>query len=413
MPTAVESAQSFSDVLGEKAVGSGVTRISHVFVIVQENRTVDNLFNGLPGADTVRFGMFKGRRVDLQPQSFVTRDHSHVLGAFVKDAGCTTGRDTCPMDGFDAPGNGKASAYAYVDPSYTKPYFAMAQQYAFGDRMFPSNVDASFVSHQYLIAGQANRAVNFTKPKASCRFGVVPRVDTITDERTIGPAEDACFDYRTIVDELAAHSLSWRYYVAPRGAGFSWWDPFDWIPHDASAPGGRIVADPTQFIGDIKSAKPYDAAVTWITPTSANSDHAGVTKNTGPNWVASVVNAIGGSKYWDSSVIFVTWDDWGGWYDHVSPPFKDYDGLGIRVPFIVISPYTKKGLVTHREYEQASILKFIENRFGLSALGAADARAADPAVDVMSNGNAPPRAFQTIPAGPYSPPDANPPDDDQ
>ena len=210
----------------------------------------------------------------------------------------------------------------------------MAEQYAFGDDMFPSNIDASFVSHQYLVAAQAEHAVNFTKDKAVCRLGVVPHVSTVTDERAIGPSEDACFGYHTIVDELAAHSLPWRYYMAPRAGGFSWWNPFEWIPHDANAPDGQIVAGPSQFIDDIKSrTKPYDAAVTWVTPTAANSDHAGVTKNTGPNWVASVVNAIGTSKYWDSSVIFITWDDWGGWYDHVSPPFKDYDGLGIRVPF--------------------------------------------------------------------------------
>jgi len=416
IPSGPSSAQSAQPVAGLAAGVKGegkVQRISHVFVIVQENRSVDNLFNGFPGADTVQYGMSNGRRIKLRAESFVTDDHSHILAAFLKDSGCTVGRDKCPMDGFDSFNGEKGTAYAYVDPSYTKPYFAMAEQYAFGDEMFPSNIDASFVSHQYLVAAQAQSAVNFTKPKAACASGVTPRVETITDERTIGRSESACFGYRTIVDELAAQSLPWRYYMAPRGNASTWWNPFDWIPHDAQAPGGKIVDVPAQFISDIGGEKPYDAAVTWITPTSGNSDHAGLTKNTGPNWVASVVNAIGTSKYWDSSVIFVTWDDWGGWYDHVAPPFKDYDGLGIRVPVIMISPYTKKGLVTHRQYEQASILKFIEDRFGLSSLGAADERAADPVNDVMSNGSSTPRPFQVIPAGPYSPTDSNPPDDDR
>jgi phospholipase C len=190
--------------------------------------------------------------------------------------------------------------------------------------------------------------------------------------------------------------------MAPTPSGSVWWNPFNWVPHDANGLGGQIISNPSNFINDIGNpSTPYDAAVTWITPTADNSDHAGLTKNTSPNWVAAVVNAIGTSKYWDSSVIFLTWDDWGGWYDHVSPPYKDYDGLGIRVPFIIISPYTKQGLVTHRLYEQASILKYIENRFGLATLSAADVRAADPEPDVMSNSGATPRPFVKIVSGSY------------
>jgi phospholipase C len=111
------------------------------------------------------------------------------------------------------------------------------------------------------------------------------------------------------------------------------------------------------------------------------------------------------SPYWKNSVIFITWDDWGGWYDHVSPPFMDYDGLGNRVPFIIISPYTKAKLVTHTLYEQASILKYIEDLYGLHSLSAADARANDPEPDVMSNGGGTPRPFATISAAPVPSPD--------
>ena len=118
-------------------------------------------------------------------------------------------------------------------------------------------------------------------------------------------------------------------------------------------------------------------------------------------------------KYWDSTAIFVMWDDYGGWYDHVPPPMVDYDGLGIRVPLIIVSPYAKKGYVSHVQFEHGSLLRFIEDRFSLPHLGATDARANSPALDCF-NFSAPPRAFAPIPArlGPADferwPPDPRP-----
>jgi phospholipase C len=134
------------------------------------------------------------------------------------------------------------------------------------------------------------------------------------------------------------------------------------------------------------------APVTWVTPTCANSDHASCRSDHGPDWVASVVNAVGESKFWDSTVIFVMWDEWGGWYDHVPPPYVDFDGLGMRVPLLVISPYAKQGFVSHVQYEHGSLLRFIEDEFGLGRLAASDARANSPAPDCLDFTQSP-RAF--------------------
>ncbi len=384
-----------------------------VFVIVQENRTVDNLFNGFPGANTQSFGMSGTRQVQLEPTPMDVSeqyDYPHTLSAFNKDTGCPidgpyelNAANVCPMNGFTAPTSDSPGAYAYVDKKWTAPYWAIAEQYAFGDEMFQSNLDGSFTSHQYLVAAQANRATNFPNSQNGCHSstGYSPTVDWIKGIlRTPAPyAESACMTYKTIGAELAAKnpSLPWRYYAANNTQGIAWWEPFQWIKNKGqNYPGGTIIEPPQQFIKDIKSTSGYNAAVTWITPTKKNSDHAGVTLNTSASWVAAVVNAIGTSKYWNNSVIFITWDDWGGWYDHVPPPYKDYDGLGVRVPFIIVSPYTKKGLVTHTQYEQASILKYIENHWNLDPLSAADARAADPEADVMSNSGYDPRPFKRI-----------------
>ncbi len=137
--------------------------------------------------------------------------------------------------------------------------------------------------------------------------------------------------------------------------------------------------------------------VSWVTPSCANSDHAGCGSKTGPSWVASLVNAIGKSQYWKSTAIFIFWDDYGGWYDDAAPQLVDYDGLGLRIPLLIVSPYAKHGYVSHVHYENGSILKFIEDQFGLPRLAASDTRANSPELDAFDF-NQPPRPFSPIAA---------------
>jgi phospholipase C len=142
-------------------------------------------------------------------------------------------------------------------------------------------------------------------------------------------------------------------------------------------------------------------AVSWVIPDGQNSDHPaqgywGIKTDTGPAWVAQVVNAVGESPYWDSTAIVVVWDDWGGWYDHVAPPQLDYTGLGFRVPMLVVSSYAKKGYVSHTEYESGSIVRFVEDTFNLGQLGTSDVRATS--VGNVLNFNKAPRTFKPISA---------------
>ncbi|HEU5480620.1 MAG TPA: alkaline phosphatase family protein, partial [Candidatus Tumulicola sp.] len=128
------------------------------------------------------------------------------------------------------------------------------------------------------------------------------------------------------------------------------------------------------FLSDVAGSKGKLANVTWILPGPITSDHPGVPFGySGPSWVADVVNAIGKSKYWDSTVIFIFWDDWGGFYDHVRPyVVRDQEGPGFRVPLLVVSPYAKRGHVAKTDVEFATLLKFTEQTFGLRSLGATD-----------------------------------------
>ncbi len=140
-----------------------------------------------------------------------------------------------------------------------------------------------------------------------------------------------------------------------------------------------VITPQKRFLRDVAAG--HLARFTWVTPLCADSDHPSCGGGFGPSWVSTVVNAVGESKFWNSTAIFVQWDDWGGMYDSVPPPFRDYDSLGFRVPLIVISPYAKQKYVSHTQYETASVLRFAEDLFGLGHLSVADSRAASPAAD--------------------------------
>jgi phospholipase C len=191
---------------------------------------------------------------------------------------------------------------------------------------------------------------------------------------TAGPYP--CFDYTTLADELDAARITWRYYAPAIGSSGDVWSAFDAIKHIRFGSDWNKVTSPeTQILSDVAGGSL--AQVTWVVPAKINSDHAGSKSTSGPQWVGDVVNAIGGSKFWNNTVIFITWDDWGGWYDHVSPPQLDVMGLGFRVPLIVVSPFAKQGYVSHVQHEFGSILKFTEEQFGLPSLGTTDARSDD------------------------------------
>ncbi len=201
-------------------------------------------------------------------------------------------------------------------------------------------------------------------------------VPTLNPDRTQGLGIFPCFDYTTLGDELDAAHLTWRYYAPPINQ-LALWSTYDAVRHirygnDWTT---NVISPETRVLSDVAAGNL--AAVTWVIPDLANSDHAASNSTSGPQWVSSIVNTIGKSAFWQSTAIIVLWDDWGGWYDHVSPPQLDVHGLGVRTPLIVISPFEKHAYVSHVQYETGSVVRFIETQFDLSVLAASDARAAD------------------------------------
>jgi phospholipase C len=367
-------------------------RIKHVVIIIQENRSVDNLFNGFPGADTVRVGERRIGPVALRPVDLgypADVDHQHRAWVTEYDGG--------RMDGFaevaTTPKQYDEFPYAYVPENQVEPYWTMAERFTFADRMFQSNTGPSFPAHLYLIAGQAAFTASNPNQLGTTRFAWgcdsprTARVSLIApDGREIFPGIFPCLDFETLADVADAYGVSWRYYAPAINRLGSIWSAFDAIRHVRySANWSNVISPETRVLSDAAAGKL--AAITWVVPKMQNSDHplprrsttkdVGVTAGAqyGPDWVSSVVNAVGRSPFWLDTVIFVVWDDWGGWYDHVAPPQLDRMGLGPRVPFIVISPWARHHYVSHVQHEFGSMLKFIEIAFGLPSLHTTDERA--------------------------------------
>lgn len=360
--------------------------IKHIVIIVQENRSFDNLFHGFPGADTVASGRASdGSTVPLKPLSMAHGvDPSHNFADFAASL------DGGKMDGFDKvpgfPRDEKNLAYAYVPRAEAQPYFDLASAYALADRMFQSNNSASYVSHQYLIAAQSANVVNnpVTLPwGCDAPTGTGVMLMGASGAPYAAPNVAPCFDYQTIGDLLDAAGKSWAYY-APSIANLSQdpagalWTPYDAIRHirygaDWSQ---NQISPETTILADIAHSTLRN--VTIVAPNALNSDHARFPSTTGPAWVSSIVSAIGASVYWKDTAIFVTWDDWGGWYDHVIPPHIDANGPGFRVPLIAISPFAKHGYVSHSQFETASLTRYVEDTFGLGSLGQRDATTTAP-----------------------------------
>ncbi|HEY1868995.1 MAG TPA: alkaline phosphatase family protein [Candidatus Cybelea sp.] len=395
-----------------KSLGAtGAGKISHIIYIVQENRSFDNLFQGYPGADTVSSGKIStGRTVKLKPVGLAAfYDIDHSAGAMF-EACDGTGKlpgTHCRMDGFNleqsspgAPKRVKYPQYVYVPQDQSRPYFAMAHEGVLADDMFQSQLDESFVAHQYVIAAQAASSVNIPYGAWGCT-GSGSQVKMITKDREINGSQSPCFDYQTLGDELDNAGLSWRFYASAYGSRSSGagavWSSYQAVSHIYYGPDWSkdVISPNWTFITDVRAGKL--AKFTWITPICSDSDHVNCPGGHGPSWVAALVNTVGKSKFWNSTAIFIQWDDWGGLYDHVPPPYEGADGLGFRVPLIVLSPYAKHDYVSHVQYETASVLRFAEDLFGLPQLAAADRRATSPAADCFDFSGSP-RAFKPIKA---------------
>ncbi len=392
-----------------QSVGNGT--IEHVIIIVQENRTPDNLFNGLPGADTVRFGQnSKGKFITLQPIPLTAPyDISHRHNAFEIEyaSGNLTGfnlvqthcndRRKCPAKGL--------RAYGFVPRKEVAPYFALAKQYAFADRMFETNQGPSFPAHQYILSGTSTiengsglrAAENPRAPSGKFTGGcdsppgsLVSLIDLYGNEnRQMFP----CFKRLALTDLVEAKSLTWHYYQAHPKAGL-------WNAPDAILPIRRsayfkadVVAPSSQIFIDIalpSLAKSSGSRPPRRLPITQDKTTAPVLRGLHRSSMRSAKVPIGSTPQSSSSGTIGE----AGTTMSKPPIYNSYE-LGFRVPLIAIGPYAKKGYVSHHQHEFGSILRFVENAFGLGSLGTTDLRADD--LSDCFNFSRPARSFVPIP----------------
>ena len=437
-----------------RAVGvqAQISSFQHIVIIFQENRTPDNLFQALCGPhrslcpkpyDLQNFGFNSmGQKITLTPTTLGTSyDLGHAHWSF--DAMCNLNAATnqCRMDGADKTGCMPANncppnpQFQFVQASDIGPYLTMAQQYGWANFMFQTNQGPSTPAHQFIFAGtsapsetdDANATFVAENPSGLGCLAPLNSVYRLIDPQTApeefklinNPLGTVCFSHPTMASLLDSQGKTWKYYTP--GAGSIWTAP-NWI-REICVPNSdytectgtewknNVDLTPKDVLTDIANCQL--ANVSWVIPGGQNSDHPGGGHSGGPSWVASIVNAIGTSTscenrdgYWKDTAIFLTWDDWGGWFDHEPPTLLsvpnqgqgDYQ-YGFRVPMVVISAYTPLGYVDNNRLDFGSILRFVEHNFGITegALNVADKRASNDLTGFFNLKHAP-RVFQVISA---------------
>jgi phospholipase C len=373
----------------------GVTEapIKHIVFIIKENRTFDNYFARYPGAEGTATGKTStGKEVRLSvAPDVLTPDLGHSFPNGV--SAINGGR----MDGFDQVTNGESLAgYSSFTREGIPNYWTYADNFVLADHTFSSMYGPTFPEHLYTVAAQAGRVTGNKQennaPGGYCddvgetvyRFRhlsdaerkTVMRAEEEADVETYGAYWErvrACFDFEVLPDQLIKNDISWRYY-ADDGSWMNALLAIDHIRH--SKYWGPNVQPEEELLGDIKHHRLK--SISWVVPGPGFNEHpGGPSVCLGENWTVEHVNAIMESSYWKNTAIFITWDDFGGFYDHVTPPHFDEMGLGPRVPMLIISPWTKPGFVDPTVYEFSSVLKFMETMFGLDCMTSRDCNAAN------------------------------------
>jgi phospholipase C len=383
----------------------GVHKIKHIIVILQENRSFDSYFGTFPGADGIP--MQTGVPTVCVPDEASGTcekpyvDHADVNGGGPHGAAnATADIDAGKMDGFvnqqiasskgckdatnPACSNGAVSdVMGYHTESDIPNYWSYAKNFALQDHMFEPNASWSLPAHLFLVSEWSAHCTQHDNP-GSCTNalqspGTPPNshpVPTGVGANRPGPI----YAWTDLTYLLHKNRVSWGYYVVP---GFEPDCENDSsvscapVKQNSATPG---IWNPLPFFdtvradGQLGNVQPSDnfyahaktgtlPAVSWVIPSGQVSEHPPSPVSFGQSYVTSLINAVMDGPDWDSSAIFLSWDDWGGFYDHVAPPAVDENGYGLRVPGIVISPYARQGYVDHQTLSFDAYDKFIEDDF--------------------------------------------------
>jgi phospholipase C len=373
--------------------------IDHVVFLIKENRTFDTYFGSFPGVDGAVTGRTcDGEIVPLTPAADRVEgpDHSFAGGIHAVNGGRMNCFDTL-LEGKDL------AAYVRYDRSTIPNYWRLAERFALADHAFSSAYGPTGIEHLETIAASTDRFIDHERQWPEGQFGddgiprgfcddptelawsLKPLSEDELDE--VGRYENAadpssiydgfaelrwpCSNMRTLMDLLNDAGESWKYYLGEN----PWVDPVRWIRPLREGPSWSFVTSDDAFLQDAAAGRL--PAVSWLIPDIGVSDHPPASVCRGENWTVRILNALQASPDWEHTVVVVTWDDFGGFYDHVPPPHVDAYGMGPRVPMLIISPWVKPGLILHQTLEFSSVLRMIERLWGLPTLTDRDAHASD------------------------------------
>jgi phospholipase C len=342
------------------------TPIQHTVFIIKENRTFDNYFGRFPSADGATTGVTSAGRVI--PLSSMSDSYPGIL---CNGWACAMQAfDNGKMDKFDLATGGTLAAYTQMTELGIPNYWAYARRFALADHYFTAVHGPSLPNHLFTVAAQSGGVmdnVDNSNSGKNCDGSPSGTVSVIDDKGNV-TQQSPCFDFRTLPDVLENAGIAWKYYGGYGVLGA--------IRHIVNSPLLKErTADPAQFLSDAADGKL--PAVSWVLPPGGAGEHPPESACAGENWTVELLNAVMRSPDWKTTAIFITWDDFGGLYDHVPPPQMDLQGLGPRAPLLIISPFAKQGYVSHTVYEQSAILKFVERRYHLQPLTARDRAASD------------------------------------
>jgi phospholipase C len=388
---------------------SGFSNIQHIVFIIKENRSFNNYFGLFPGAlGATTCKVSNGDTITLGHTPDRVRDMGHNWTDAV------TAIDGGKMDKFDLVklGNvdGDYMTCSQLQETDIPNYWSYAKNFVLADHMFSSLKGPSFPNHLFTVTaddedGVISNPSNGEEEAGSwgCDAPAGTYVQVMNTEGEISD-EPPCFSSTTLADLLEAAGVTWAYYAPSQGESGYIWSTLDsytqirdsslWMEH---------VFPYTQFATD--AAAGNLPAVSWVVQTGDLSDHPPASSCAGENFTVGQLNALMQGPEWDSTAVFITWDDFGGFYDPAPPPVVDFYGFGPRVPLLIISPYAKPAYISHTQYELSSVLKTIEERFNLPSLNGRDV-AANDTLDSFDFSQKPssPLVLQTrtCPAGPIA-----------
>jgi phospholipase C len=381
---------------------TGIHKIRHIVVIMQENRSFDSYFGTYPGADGLprKNGKFTVCVPDplsggcQRPFHDSTNrnaggPHDHIdairdisggrMSGFIGRA--ESGRKMFCNRHINSPKCSLAprnpDVMGYHDAREIPNYWSYAHHFVLQDHLFQPDTSWSLPSHLFMVSGWSAKCSQRGNPKSCVNAEQAPGSPPGDPENLTGAVPDYAWTDLTYL--LHKQHVSWRYYVF-KGSQPDCADNqmlCKAIPQNASTPGiwnPLPWFDTVQQDGQAQNVAPFGdfltaartgtlPAVSWLAPAQAVSDHPPALISRGQAYVTGVVNAVMRSPDWSSTAIFLAWDDWGGFYDHVRPPKVDADGYGLRVPGLVISPYAKRGYIDHQVLSFDAYLKFIEDDF--------------------------------------------------